>query len=66
MLCALVFCLHICLREVVRSWSYRHLLAAMWVLGLNPDPVEEQSVLLPAEPALQPRGIMYSKSTAVI
>jgi hypothetical protein len=35
-LCALVFCHHVCLCEVVLSWSYRPLWAAMWVLGLEP------------------------------
>ena len=33
---ALVFCLHVCPSEGVRSWSYRQLLTAMWVVGIEP------------------------------
>jgi hypothetical protein len=33
---------------------YRWLLATMWWLGLNSDPLEEQPVLLTAEPSLPP------------
>ena len=34
--CALVFCLHVCLCDGDRSWSYRQVWAAMWVLDFEP------------------------------
>lgn len=40
----------VCLCEGVRSWRHRQLWAAMWVLGH----LEEQPVLIKAEPPLQP------------
>jgi hypothetical protein len=39
---------------IVWSWSYRQVWAAMWGLGSEPDPLEEQYVLLTAEPSFQP------------
>lgn len=27
-------------------WIYRHLLAAMWTVGIEPGPLEEQSMFL--------------------
>ena len=36
------------------GWIYRWLWAAMWMLGIKPSPLEEQPVLLTAEPSLQP------------
>ena len=38
-----------------QGWSYRQLRAAVWVLGMNPGPLEERPVLLIAEPSLQPQ-----------
>ena len=38
--------------------SYRQLLVAMWVLGIDLGPVEEQPVLLAAEPSLQHRQFL--------
>lgn len=35
------------------NWNYRSLCAAVWVLGIEPEPCVEASVL-PTEPALQP------------
>lgn len=37
-LCALVFCLHICVRvsdQIHCNWNYRQLGAALWVLGVE-------------------------------
>ena len=38
--------------QISRNWSYEWLWAAMWVLGMNPGPLEEQSMLLTPEPSL--------------
>jgi hypothetical protein len=57
-LCTLVFCLHVCLCEDVRSIGTRvtnncELLCGCW--ELNQDPLEEQPVFLTTEPSLQPK-----------
>jgi hypothetical protein len=60
-----VFCLHVCLGEGVRSPKARitdgcELLCGYW--ELNSGPLEEQSVLLTAEPSLQPLKARVLKS----
>lgn len=37
-----VFCLHVCLCGSVKSWSYRQLWAAMWVLRFEPGSSEKE------------------------
>lgn len=49
---ALVFCLHICLYEDVRFWSYSYKQCGLWVL--NPGRLEEQQVFLTIESSLYP------------
>jgi hypothetical protein len=41
--------------DTAQEGNYRWLWATMWLLELNSGPLEEQSVLLTAEPSLQPR-----------
>jgi hypothetical protein len=63
---ALVFCLHVCLYEDVGSPTtgateeYK-LPCGCW--DLNPGPLEGQSVLLPAEPSLQPVCFLVAPRT---
>jgi hypothetical protein len=42
-LCAVTFCLYVCLCEGIGSWSYRQLWAAMWGLGIEPGTSGESS-----------------------
>lgn len=63
-LCALLFCLHICLCEVVRApetgvINSRELLCWCWELNLSPR--EDQPVLFTAEPCLQPPACFLYK-----
>jgi len=51
-LCALVFCLHVCLWGSVGFWNYRLLWAAMWVLGIEPRS-SGRAVFLTTKPSLQ-------------
>lgn len=48
-----VFCLHVCLCERVKSWSYRQLWAAMWVLRFEPGSSEKE-VSVPNHWAISP------------
>lgn len=51
----LLFYVYWCFAYVsIRSWSYRWFWAACGCWDLNPNPLEEQSVPLTAEPSLQP------------
>lgn len=53
-------CLCVCVRMLdPLEWSYSQLWAAMGVLGVNPGPLEEQPMLLTAEPPLQARVSVY-------
>lgn len=52
---ALVFGWQVCLCECVRPWSYRQLLAVIWVLEIEQGPLVGQSMLLTAEIPLQSR-----------
>ena len=52
-LCALVLCLHVCLCEHVRPWSYSYKLPCR-CRDLNLGSLEEYLVLLIAESSLQP------------
>jgi hypothetical protein len=61
-LCVLMLCLHVCVCKGVASWNYRQLWATMWVLDLNPGPLEEQSVFPTAKPSLQPHVLIFSGS----
>lgn len=36
------------------NWSYKQLLATIWVLGVELGPLEEKPELLTPEPSLQP------------
>jgi hypothetical protein len=47
-------CLSVWGHQILWNWSYRQVWAAMWVLELNPGPLEEKVVLLTTEPSLQP------------
>ena len=57
-----LFYAHWCFAVGIRSpgnWNYRQLWAAMWVLGIEPGPLEEQSVLLTPEPSSSPWDIYF-------
>jgi hypothetical protein len=48
---------HVCLCEeyqITWNWSYRQLWAPMWVLGIEADSLEEQTVPLTTEPPITP------------
>ena len=57
-LCALVFCLRVCLCEGVRSWSYRQGWAVVWVLGIEPGSSRRATFVLTTEPSLQPQFLL--------
>ena len=63
-LCASIFCIHACLWEIARSSETGigvtdscELPCGFW--ELNPSPLEEQPVLLTAEPSLQPSILSF-------
>lgn len=49
--CSVLFCLHALSCEGVRSWSYRQMEVATWVLGIVPES-SGRAVPLAAEPSL--------------
>ena len=51
-LCALVFCLHVCMR-VPGALELELLTVVNYCAGINLGPLEEQTVLLTIEPSLQ-------------
>ena len=60
-------CMYVCVRGLIPwNWSYRQLRTAMWLLGFEPKPLEEQSVLLSSEPSLQPPSIMTFKKGSFV
>jgi hypothetical protein len=45
--------------QIPWDWSYRRLWAAVWVLGMNPGPLEKQPVLLITEPTFYTTPVLF-------
>lgn len=69
------FCLHVYLHTVHMearrgpwipwSWTYRWLWVTLWVLGIEPDPLEEQPLLVTTEPLYPNKVASWSTSSTV-